>query len=64
MTRIINGYAQPDIVATKGDEKVMVFVEIPKSLRNNAKAIQKTLEYINATEPNTRVDLVQTKPRG
>lgn len=63
MTRIINGFAQPDIVAEKGDEKIMVFVETPKSLRANSRAFGKSLEWLRENEPDTRVDLVQTVPR-
>lgn len=64
MTRIINGYAQPDIVAEKGEEKIMVFVETPKSLKWNVKALTRSWLWINKHEPNTRVDLVHTVPRG
>ena len=63
MTQIINGYAQPDIVAKKGTEKVAVFVETPSSLKKNATALKRTWLWIGEHEPNTRIDLVQTVSR-
>ena len=63
MTKVLNGYAQPDIEATKNGETIMVFVETPRSLRENARAIGKSLGWIGENEPDTRVDLVCTKPR-
>ncbi len=63
MTKIINGYAQPDIVAEKGEEKIMVFVETPTSLKQNAQALKNSWLWIDRHEPNTRVDLVHTVPR-
>ena len=63
MTKIINGFAQPDITAEKGNEKIAVFVETPGSLRTNARALGRSLEWFRENEPGTRVDLVQTVPR-
>ena len=63
MTKIINGCAQPDIVATKGKEKVAIFVETPHSLKANIKALIKALLWYRDNEPLTRVDLVHTVPR-
>lgn len=63
MTKIIDGYAQPDIVATKGKEKIAVFVETPHSLKANSKALFKSFLWYKENEPDTRVDLVHTVPR-
>lgn len=63
MTEIIDGYAQPDIVATKGKDKIAVFVETPHSLKANIKALAKSFLWYRDNEPNTRVDLVHTVPR-
>lgn len=65
MTRIVDGYAQPDIVAEKGDEKIMVFVETPSSWKNRGlvEALKKSFKWIRKYEPNTRVDIVQTASR-
>ena len=64
MTEIINGYAQPDIVATKGRTKIAIFVETPHSLKANVKALTKSFLWYKNNEPNTRVDLVHTVSRG
>ena len=63
MTKIIDGYAQPDIVAEKDGEKVAIFVETPSTLRYNIKAIAKSYQWLQEKEPKTRVDLIQTVPR-
>ncbi len=63
MTKIIDGYAQPDIVAEKGNEKIMIFVETPNSLKVNAEALSKSWSWLQEHESSTRVDLVQTVPR-
>lgn len=63
MTKIMDGFAQPDIEATKGTEKILVFVETPDSLSRNAKELKRTLAYLKAKKPGTQVDLVMTKPR-
>jgi len=46
MTRIIEGFAQPDLVATKNGRKCLVFVETFGSFRENLPAIVKTLEWL------------------
>ena len=46
MTRVINGYAQPDIVATKGEKQRLIFIETPESLKKNAHALGKTLGWL------------------
>lgn len=63
MTRILNGYAQPDIEATKGNEKVLVFVETPSSLVENAPALKETMSILQKRRPQPRVDVVVTKPK-
>jgi len=64
MTKILGGYAQPDIEATKGDETILVFVETPESLVENALALKKTMDLLRKRKVQPRVDLVVTKPRG
>lgn len=64
MTRIVDGYAQPDVVAEKDGKKVVVFVETPESLRKNIAALVRSWLRIKENEPDTRVDLVHTVPRG
>lgn len=63
MTRIIDGFAQPDIVARKGSEERYIFVETPQSLRENAGALEKTMGWLRDNKPNATVDFVQTVPR-
>lgn len=63
MTRIVDGYAQPDIEAEREGEKVVVFVETPASLKENALALKKSLKWLEEHEPHTRVDFVHTVPR-
>ena len=62
MTKIINGYAQPDIEAQKGQQKRLIFVETPSSLKQNTEALQKSLVWLQRNEPNTIVGLVHTVP--
>lgn len=46
MTKIIGGYAQPEIVATKQGRKQIIFVESPQSYRENIEAIVMTLREL------------------
>ena len=65
MTRIINGYAQPDIVAEKDNEKIVIFVETPKTLHNKEHmgAVATSWRWLQKHEPNARIDLVYTVPK-
>lgn len=66
MTKVINGYAQPDIVAEKGKKKIVIFVETPSTMRNREymRALARSYLWLRENEPKTRVDLVHTKPKG
>ena len=63
MTKILNGLAQPDIEATKGKEKIMVFVETSSSLRENAQALKNSFIWLKEHQPKTKFRLVHTVPK-
>jgi len=63
MTKILDGYAQPDVEATKGNETILTFVETPHSLVLNKNALKKSLHWLKQHRYDVRVDLVVTKPR-
>ena len=63
MTRILDGFAQPDIEATRGSGKRLIFVETHGTLSTNATALKKSIRWLKVNEPDTRVDLVMVKPR-
>lgn len=64
MTKIIGGYAQPDIEATKGNETRLIFVETPNSMTKQwVNAMKKTIRWIKRYRPQAKVDLVVTKPK-
>jgi hypothetical protein len=46
MTRIVSGYAQPDIVATRDNKKGLVFVETPQSFKNNIETLVMTIREL------------------
>jgi|TARA_Y100000310_G_scaffold328100_1_gene395627 hypothetical protein len=64
MTKIIDGFAQPDIEATRGSEKLYVFVETPDSLSEHAGAIKKSIVWFKDHAPGATTRLVVAKPRG
>lgn len=45
VTRIIDGIAQPDIVAQRGDETKFIFVETSESLNQNREALKRFLDW-------------------
>lgn len=63
MTKIVSGFAQPDIEATKGSEKVLIFVETPGSLKANVGALKKTYHWLVENEPETKLIFIRVKPR-
>lgn len=63
MTEIIDGYAQADIWATRGDEIRVIFVETPNSLTKNAGALERSFVWLQENYPECRVDLTVTAPR-
>lgn len=64
MTRIVNGYAQPDIEATKDNETELIFVETSQSMNKLwAKAVKKTCRWLKQNRPNVQLTLIVTKPR-
>jgi len=60
MAKIINGYAQPDVEATKGDETILTFVETPSSFKANQNAIARSLGWLMTTRPRVKVNIVIT----
>ena len=58
MTRVINGRAQPDIVAEKDGRTLLVFVETASSLQKNLPCIFKTLSELSLIEI-ARLDKVE-----
>lgn len=62
MTQIVDGYAQPDIEAIKGNEHLIYFVETPNTMKVNAPAIKKSYIWLSKYCPNARVNLVYTVP--
>ena len=62
MTKIVDGYAQADVEATKGDETIVTFVETPESLLANLEAIEKSERWLKENRPKVRVDVVLTEP--
>lgn len=49
MTRIVDGYAQPDIQATKNGREIIVFVEDALSILDNEDAIIQCIQEIIRT---------------
>lgn len=46
MTKIIDGYAQPDVVAIQCGKKQIIFVETVESYRENIEALVMTLREL------------------
>lgn len=46
MTKIINGYAQPDVVGTREGRKLVVFIEDAQSFKENIESIVMTLREL------------------
>ena len=63
MTKILNGYAQPDIEAEKEGNKIIIYVETPNSFKKNIRYLKRSITWIKENEPDTRIDLIQTVPR-
>ena len=47
MTKIKDGYAQPDVVGTQMGRKRIVFVESPQSFKDNIEALVMTLRELS-----------------
>jgi len=60
MTRIINGVAQPDIVARKEGQVRYIFVETPESLKANEKPLLEAWHSILQKEPTAKIEVVRT----
>ena len=65
MTKIVEGYAQPDIVAEKDNKKIAIFVETPYTLhsKGHMRSIAKSCQWLKKHEPNTEVQLIHTVPK-
>lgn len=64
MTKVLDGYAQPDIEAERNGEKLLVFIETPESLKSMKAPLKRSVAWLRANEPATKVRFVITKPRG
>jgi len=64
MTRVVDGYAQPDIDAYKGRERLVYFVETRETLATSAPAIVKSMAWLKENDYGTQTKIVVVKPTG